>query len=46
MLLDHFVPVPIGVSLLVVGVILTVAIAASLVKLRRDRKKAERQGGA
>jgi len=45
MLLDHFVPVPIGVSLLVVGVILTVAIVASLVKLRTDRKKAEKQGG-
>ncbi len=45
MLLDHFVPVPIGVSLLVVGVILTVAIAASLAKLRTDRKKAEKQGG-
>jgi tellurite resistance protein TerC len=45
MLLDHFVPVPIGVSLLVVGVILAVAIVASLVKLRTDRKKAEKQSG-
>jgi tellurite resistance protein TerC len=46
MLLDHFVPVPIAVSLLVVGVILTVAVAASLVKLRRDRKKPEKRDGA
>jgi tellurite resistance protein TerC len=43
MLLDHFVPVPIGVSLLVVGVILTVAVVASLAKLRTDRKKAKKQ---
>ena len=39
MLLDHFVTIPVGISLLVVGVILTVAVVASLVKRRSDRKR-------
>jgi tellurite resistance protein TerC len=39
MLLDHFIPISIGLSLGVVTLILTVAVAASLVRARREKRR-------